>query len=79
MDLVLQEFLIGDASSIEMRNHYLSMARNVLGGNHDSLEISSDAFHVRISLDSVAIKSLWNDSAEPATISLNQFIELMSK
>jgi hypothetical protein len=53
--------------------------KNVLGGSHDFLEVSGDAFHVSISLDGVSIASLWDDDVEPTTIPLDQFIELMSR
>lgn len=77
MDL-LSDFLDGDASSASARAHYLSMARNVASGNHSGLEVTGNAYHVSISADAVVIENLWDDDLEPLTVSLKQFVELMS-
>ncbi len=74
----INEFLVSDVQTLSVRDAYLGHAKNVQSGHHAELELTGNAFNVRILSSGVCIESLWDEEDEPISIGLDDFIQIVS-
>lgn len=73
----MDDFLESDVQTSVVRDPYLGYVKNVKTGNHSELELTGNAFSVRVSRSTVYIESLWDEDTEPVQLSSDEFSRIL--
>jgi hypothetical protein len=78
MKNILVDFLETEICDEFAKSNYLLIVSDVLAGHHKAQELSGNAYHLRVTVESVYIENLWDDEVEIEVIPTQDFFDILT-
>jgi hypothetical protein len=78
MTAKLNDFFETEIGDEFAKSSYLLLVSDVLTGQHNSNELSGNAYHLRVTTTHVYIESIWDEEAKTEIVPTRDFFELLT-